>query len=134
VKHFTFLIGAYCSDAAITQCFTDFAYMYDTDTDVNTGFMASRPTSDVLLLFSKTLLQKENYQLGLNFVLRTDMKAKYAKNFKGLDRLLYANAESYFDKRLNDKLQVQALAVHVNFVTSISKKKELMQRRNLWYI
>lgn len=111
--------------------------MYDQDTDINTGFFVARPTDLIKEVFSRTIQHIGRWgvdQLAFNYEIRTIMQVKYSKPFKGLDKLLYANGDVYFRKRLNEKLGIKPLIVHANYVEGSKKKMELLQRGNMWYL
>ena len=73
-------------------------------------------------------------QLAFNYQVRTVMKARYTKSFKGLEKLLYANGMVYFRQRMNQKLGIQPLVVHVNYAEGYEAKRNLLESAGLWYL
>ncbi len=61
------------------------------------------------------------------------MKVKYSKEFKALDKLLYANGMVFFQSKLNDKMAIQPLVVHANYASGFEAKKAMLVSRNMWY-
>jgi hypothetical protein len=111
--------------------------MYDQDTDVNTGFFAARPTELIKEVFTKTCEHVKGWgvdQLAFNYEIRTLMKVKYSKAFKGLDKLLYSNGYTYHRRRLNDKFDIKPLVVHANYAEGFENKKAILVGGNMWYL
>ena len=73
-------------------------------------------------------------QLFFNYEIRTVMKVKYSKNFRGLDKLLYANGLVYFRLQKNLQYDIKPLVVHVNYVQGSENKKKLLQSAGMWYL
>lgn len=137
VRHVKLLFGERCTKHNLDSCFTDFAYMYDQDTDVNTGFFAVVPTDTMKLVFDRTIAAMGKWgvdQLGFNYEIRTMMKIKYSKHFKGLDKLLYSNGWTMDRAHLNKKLDIEPLVFHANYVEGKEAKTRMMLAHNFWYL
>lgn len=114
------------------------AYMYDQDTDMNTGFFAARPTEMVIRAFANTLPTLKRWgvdQLAFNYQLRTVMEIRYNHPYlRGLDKLLYANGLTFHRRKLNQKYHISPLVIHANYVTGKAAKRELLQQGGGWYL
>ena len=88
-------------------------------------------------VFDRTIRNIDTFkidQLVFNYEIRTVMKVKYSKNFRGLDKLLYANGLVYFRLQKNLQYDIKPLVVHVNYVQGSENKKKLLQSAGMWYL
>ena len=104
---------------------------------INTGFFAARPTDLVKQIFARTvatIAQWKVDQLGLNYIVRSELKVKYSKNLKALDKTLYANGMVHFRHRKNAAWGIRPLVVHANYVSGSVEKQKLLEQANMWYL
>jgi len=140
-QHLKFIMGESCrtSRSDDPTCFTDFLYMIDQDTDVNTGFFLARPTPTILFAMNETVnllvSRRENIdQLAFNWIIRTKLRIKYSKAFRALDRYQYPNGRTFFRSKSFKSYGIQAMVVHANYYVGMEKKKQAFQSKNLWYL
>jgi hypothetical protein len=105
----------------------------------NTGFFYATATSFVKTLFTDLLnLQRAGNDTNYveQFYLR-DMLVRRRFNDKRVDTLdiaLYANGNSYFDDRINKKLNSIPLTLHMNYIVGQDAKMKALKLKGYWYL
>ena len=56
------------------------------------------------------------------------------KHGYGLNKLLFANGDTYFHKQMNKKLGIQPMTIHANYLIGFDKKKCNLIQANMWYL
>lgn len=106
---------------------------------VNSGFYMMKP-SKITKHFMDQIIQEQDatesltQQRVMNSVLRHMFPRDFTKSpYRLLDLLLFPNGNYYFKKSLPQKLGIQPLIVHANFLIG-NKKKSALKKAGLWYI
>lgn len=129
--------GSECSNSNTSKCLTDFAYMVDQDTDINTGFFAVVPSAQIQLAFDNTIKNIHMWgvdQIAFNYQVRTVMKIKYSRHFKPLDKVLFVNGWGLDQDNVNAKLNIPPLVVHANYVEGKAAKVRMLTSHGYWYL
>ncbi|KAH9256072.1 hypothetical protein BASA81_005848 [Batrachochytrium salamandrivorans] len=129
--------GSECTGKNTSSCLTDFAYMVDQDTDINTGFFAVMPTPQIKLAFDNTIKDIRRWgvdQIAFNYQVRTVMKIKYSRHFKPLDKVLFVNGWGLTQDQINAKLAITPLVVHANYVEGKEAKIRMLTSHGYWYL
>ena len=97
----------------------------------------ARPTPVIKEVFNNTIAHIGKFgvdQLAFNYEIRTIMKIKYSKTFKGLDKLLYANGLVFAKRKKNEQFGIKPLVVHANYYEGFEAKKQMLQKYGYWYV
>ena len=136
IEHTLYHIGRGCLQGG--DCYGDFVGLTESQTDFNMGYFAIRPTQLMIDMFTETatlLLEKkfEVDQFAFNAVgKRRDNR--YAKEFKRLDKFLYANGYIFHLRHFNQKWGIKPLLVHINWSEGNLVKKNRLKAQQLWFI
>ena len=87
--------------------------------------------------FDKTLVTIRKFridQLAFNYVIRTEMVVKYSKNFKALDKFLYANGFVYHKRGMSKRFNIIPLVVHANYLQGSKAKQAFLAKNGMWFI
>jgi len=73
-------------------------------------------------------------QSAFNHVVTSVLNLRYDKVFRPLDKLLYANGETYFLKKANKNIGIEPFVVLTNNVHDVKMKREELEAAEMWFL
>lgn len=135
LDHTITLLGSGCSKGQPTQCFGDLAYLVDRNEQLSTSLFLARPTQVVLNTLNQTMFtMQSDDQSAFNHVVTSVLNLRYDKVFRPLDKLLYANGETYFLKKANKNIGIEPFVVLTNNVHDVKMKREELEAAEMWFL
>lgn len=123
----------------------DITFMVDnaigTPRVINGGFLFLRPTPrmdhilDRVMYWMKSGDKDLAYdQMALNHVVDKELKIKYSQHVHPLDMSLYASGWTYKRNRMNERLGIQPMVVHFNWIAHTKNKIKYMKEQGMFYL
>uniref|UniRef100_A0A914DVX9 Nucleotide-diphospho-sugar transferase domain-containing protein n=1 Tax=Acrobeloides nanus TaxID=290746 RepID=A0A914DVX9_9BILA len=120
----------------------DFVYSIDktehpASREVNSGFYMVRSNEGGKEIFKaieeRLKVDPDHDQFVINRVFDSNPELLNKHGYR-LNKLLFANGDTYFHKQMNKKLGIQPMTIHANYLIGFDKKKCSLIQANMWYL